>query len=273
MKLDGKVAIVTGAGRGIGRAIALKLASEGARIVLNDLDPGPAQETLDLLKHMGGEGRAVSADLTAPGTPEALVSAATEGFGGLDIVVNNAGYIWNSTLQNTSDEQWSAMLDLHATAPFRLLRAAYGHFRETARAETARLGAPQVRKVVNISSVAGSRGGATMAAYASGKAAVIGLTKSLAQEWGRLGVTVNCVAFGLIDTRLTEAHEGGPAPIEVGGRQLKVGFDPASRARIAGQIPLGRAGAPADAAGAVYLFCIPESDFVTGQVLECTGGA
>lgn len=273
MTLDGKVAIVTGAGRGIGRAIALKLASEGARIVLNDLDPAPAQETLDQLRQMGADAHAVIGDLTSPGRPEDLVAAAVDGFGGLDIVVNNAGYIWNSTLQNTTDAQWAAMLDIHATAPFRLLRAAYGHFREAARAEIARAGAPQVRKVVNISSVAGSRGGATMAAYASGKAAVIGLTKSLAQEWGRLGVTVNCVAFGLIDTRLTEAHEGGPAPIEVQGRQLKVGFDPASRARIEAQIPLGRAGTPTDAAGAVYLFCIPESDFVSGQVLECTGGA
>lgn len=273
MKLDGKVAIVTGAGRGIGRAIALKLASEGARIVLNELDREPALETLAQLHRMGTEASAVIGDLTASGRPEDLVAAAVEGFGSLDIVVNNAGYIWNSTLQNTSDEQWAAMLDIHATAPFRLLRAAHGHFREAARAEIASLGAPQIRKVVNISSVAGSRGGATMAAYAAGKAAVIGLTKSLSQEWGRLGVCVNCVAFGLIETRLTGAHQDGPVPIEVLGRQLKVGFDPGSRARIESQIPLGRAGTPADAAGAVYLFCIPESDFITGQVVECTGGA
>jgi len=239
--------------------------------VINDLDAEPAQETLAVLAAMGAEARAVVGDVADAAFPGRMIEAAVQGLGGLDIIVNNAGYIWNTTIQNTSDEQWQAMLDVHAGAPFRLLRAASDYLRDAARAEIASEGRPRTRKVVNISSVAGTRGAATMIAYSAGKAALLGVTKSLAQEWGRFGVTVNCVAFGLIETRLTQGWQEVQS-IEVKGREFKVGFPEEDFARQVARIPLRRAGAPEDAAGAVYLFCIPESDYVTGQVLECAGG-
>jgi 3-oxoacyl-[acyl-carrier protein] reductase len=272
-KLTGKVALVTGSGRGIGRAIALKLAVEGADLMINDLDEGPAAETLEMLGGLNARARAVVGDVTDPRFAGRMVEAALSAFDGVDIIVNNAGYIWNTTLQNTTDEQWAAMLDVHATAPFRLLRAATPFIREAARRETAARGRPLARKVVNISSVSGLHGAATQIAYAAGKAALFGMTKSLAKEWGRYNVTVNCVAFGHIETRLTQPLDDGPRTIEVAGRDFKVGLDPETIARLRATTALGRAGSPEDAAGSVYLFCIPESDYVTGQILECSGGA
>ena len=272
-KLTGKTALVTGAGRGIGRAIALKLAAEGADLVINDLDEGPAAETLAIIEGLGGAARAVVGDVADPDFPEVMIAEAISAFGGVDIIVNNAGYIWNTTIQNTSDEQWAAMLAVHATAPFRLLRAATPFIRDAARTETEQRGRPRTRKVVNISSVSGLHGAATQIAYAAGKSALLGVTKSLAKEWGRYNVTVNCVAFGHIETRLTQPLEDGPRTIEVMGRDFRVGLDPATLERIRASTALGRPASPEDAAGAVFLFCLPESDFVTGQVLECSGGA
>ncbi len=272
-KLNGKTALVTGSGRGIGRAIALKLAAEGADLVVNDLDEGPAAETLAVLEGLGAQARAVVGDVTDPAFAGLMISEAISAFGGVDIIVNNAGYIWNTTIQNTSDEQWEAMLAVHATAPFRLLRAATPFIREAARRETQTMGRPRARKVVNISSVSGLHGAATQIAYAAGKAALFGVTKSLAKEWGRYNVTVNCVAFGHIETRLTQPLDDGPRTIAVAGRDFKVGLDPATLDRLRATTALGRPGSPEDAAGSVYMFCIPESDYVTGQILECSGGA
>jgi len=270
-KLDGRVAIVTGSGRGIGRAIATKLAHEGARVVVNDLEEGPARETLALLEGLGGDAHAVVGDVVAEGFGERIVGETVEHFGGLDILVNNAGYIWNTTIQNHTDEQWYAMLDVHATAPFRILRAAAPVFREAAKRERAS-GAVRCRKVVNISSISGVFGAATQLAYSAGKSAQLGMTKTLAKEWGRYNVTVNCVAFGDIDTRLTRPLEGATETIDVRGRDLKVGVDRGVQELMTSLTPLGRRGSAQDAAGAVYLFCLPESDFVTGQVLVCSGG-
>ncbi len=271
MKLDGKTAIVTGAGRGIGRAIALKLAAEGAAILVNDLDPGPAKETVDLIDQAHGMALAVPGSVTEPGFTDELVQAALDGFGGFDIIVNNAGYTWDSVIQKTSDEQWQAMLDIHLTAPFRVLRSAAPYLRETAKAEAA-AGRPVVRKVVNVSSIAGTGGNVGQSGYAAGKAGVIGLTKTLAKEWGRSQVTVNAVAFGLIKTRLTEAPAGGEATIRIGERDIKVGIGAELLEAMESGIPLGRGGTPQDAANAVYLFCIPESDYITGQVVVAGGG-
>jgi 3-oxoacyl-[acyl-carrier protein] reductase len=271
VKLDGKTAIVTGAGRGIGRAIARKLAAEGARVVVNDLDPGPANETVKLIEKGRGTAIATPGSVTEPGITDGLVQAAVDGLGGLDIVVNNAGYTWDSVIQKTTDEQWQAMLDIHLTAPFRLLRSAAPYLRETAKREAAE-GRSVVRKVVNVSSIAGTGGNIGQAGYSSGKAGVIGLTKTMAKEWGRSQVTVNAVAFGLIKTRLTEAPAGGEATIRINDRDIKVGIGAELVEAMESGIPLGRGGTPEDAANAVYLFCIPESDYITGQVVVAGGG-
>ena len=269
-KLDGKVALVSGSGRGIGRAIAMKLASEGARVVVNDLDAAPAEDTVAAIRDAGGEAVACVGSVTATDFAERFVGTAVETYKGLDIIVNNAGYTWDTVIQKMTDEQWYAILDCHLTAPFRILRAAQPIIRNMSKAEM-EAGQRVTRKVVNISSVAGLFGNAGQTNYAAAKAGIVGMTQTLAKEWGRMNVTVNCVAFGLIQTRLTAATtDNSTANIE--GREIKLGVNPGLMAAMEQTIPLGRAGTPEDAAGAVYLFCQPESDYVSGQTLMCTGG-
>ena len=270
LKLDGKVALITGSGRGIGRAIALKLASEGARIVVNDLDAEPAEETVQAIRAAGGQAVACVGSVAAPDFAERFIGTAVSEFKGLDIIVNNAGYTWDSVVQKMTDEQWYAMIDVHLTAPFRILRAAQPVIRALSKAET-EAGRRVVRKVVNISSVAGLFGNAGQANYAAGKAGIVGLTQTLAKEWGRMNVTVNCVAFGFIQTRLT-ASTAEAATANIEGREIKVGINPGLLAMMEQSIPLGRGGTPEEAAGAVYLLCAPESDYVSGQTLMCSGG-
>ena len=270
-KLDGKVALVTGAGRGIGREIALKLAREGARLVVNDLDPDPVAETQAAIEAAGGSALAVAGDVTEADFGGRFVTAATDAYGGLDILVNNAGYTWDAVIQKMGDDQWQAMLDVHVTAPFRILRAAAEVIRAKAKEEMA-AGRRVTRKVVNISSVSGLYGNAGQVNYAAAKAGVVGMTRSLAKEWGRYNVTVNCVAFGLIETRLTRSAAEGGAIIDTPGGAVTVGMPEEALAAIRQATPLGRAGTPEEAAGAVYLFCAPESDFVSGQVLVASGG-
>lgn len=271
-KLDGKVALVSGAGRGIGRAVALKLAGEGARVVVNDLDAAPALETAEEIESRGGQGVECSGSVTSEGFAERFVKTALDRFGGLDIIVNNAGYTWDGVIQKMTDEQWQAILDVHLTAPFRILRAASGFLREASKAE-ARAGKEVFRKVVNISSVAGLGGNAGQANYSAAKAGIVGLTKALCKEWGRYKVNVNCVAFGLIQTRLTQPLTAGEASITVEGRKIGVGIQPHFLQAMEEQlIPLGRAGTPEEAADAVYLFCSPESNYISGQTIVCGGG-
>jgi len=170
-----------------------------------------------------------------------------------------------------TDEQWDEILAVHLSAPFRILRAASGFIREAAKAEAAD-GREVFRKVVNISSTSGVMGNAGQANYAAAKAGINGLTRALAKEWGRYKVNVNSVAFGLIKTRLTEAAADGDATLDIQGRQIKVGVNPQVLKNAESLIPIGRAGTPAEAAGAVYLFCLPESNYVSGQVLVVGGG-
>ncbi|SEG91457.1 3-oxoacyl-[acyl-carrier protein] reductase [Thermomonospora echinospora] len=261
--LTGRTAIVSGSGRGIGRAIALKFAAEGADVVVNDLDPAPAEETVAAVMDAGGCAVACVGSVTEAGFAERFVQTAIDTFGGLDIIVNNAGYTWDSVIQKTTDEQWDAILDVHLKAPFQILRAAQPYLRTPA---------DHHRKVVNISSVAGLGGNAGQANYSAAKAGIVGLTKTLAKEWGRYKVNVNAVAFGLITTRLTEASADGNASIDVQGRQIRVGVNPQLLTAMETMIPLGRAGTPEEAAGSVYLLSIPESDYISGQVLVCGGG-
>ncbi len=270
--LAGKVALVSGAGRGIGQQIASRLVAEGAAVVVNDLDAAPAQQTVDQLTAAGGRAVAYPGSVTAPGFADGFVAAAVEAFGGLDIIVNNAGYTWDNVIQKMTDEQWEAMLGVHLTAPFRILRAAQPVISERVRAARAAGEPVPCRKVVNVSSIAGLGGNAGQAGYAAAKAGIVGLTKTLAKEWGRYNVTVNTVAFGMIDTRLTSTPAGGDGAIEIEGRQIKVGVNPELLGTLEAMIPLGRSGTPQEAAGAVYLFCTPDSDYVSAQTVVCGGG-
>ena len=267
-----KVAIVTGSGRGIGREIALKLAAEGAAVVVNDLDEAPAQQTVADIEATGGRATACVGSVTEEDFAERFVQTAVDTFGGLDIIVNNAGYTWDSVVQKMTDEQWAAILDVHLTAPFKVLRAAQPVISAAVKAAKAAGEPVSCRKVVNISSIAGLGGNAGQANYAAAKAGVTGLTKALAKEWGRLNVTVNTVAFGLIKTRLTDAPADGGSTIDVAGREIQVGVNPQLLGAMEAMIPLGRAGTPTEAAGAVYLLCLPESDYVSAQTLVCGGG-
>jgi 3-oxoacyl-[acyl-carrier protein] reductase len=269
-KLDGKVALISGSGRGIGRSIALKLASEGARVVVNDMDEAPANEVVSEIKAAGGEAVACVGSVTAPDFAERFIGTAVEKYKGLDIIVNNAGYTWDNIIQKMTDEQWYAILDVHLTAPFRILRAARPVISSLAKMD-AEAGNRNVRKVVNISSMAGMFGNAGQTNYSTAKAGIMGMTQTLAKEWGRMNVAVNCVAYGLIKTRLTISAEEG-ATEKIAGRDIKVGVNPDLLTAMERMIPLGRAGTPEEAAGAVYLFCSPESDYVSGQTLICSGG-
>ncbi len=268
--LEGKSALVTGAGRGIGRAIARRLAAAGARVLMNDLDEAALSLSLAAVR-LDGKAEALAGDITKPEMPQRLVDATLEAFGSLDILVNNAGYTWDNVIQKMNDEQFQAMLDVHLTAPFRILRAASGWIRETAKREAAQ-DVRVMRKVVNISSISGLDGFAGQAAYASAKAGVLGFTRTMAKEWGRYNVNVNAVAFGIIETRLTQPLEGEQAVVEIKGRRIPMGIQPKALDEIRARCPLGRLGTPEEAAGAVLFFCSPLSDYVSGEVLLVSGG-
>jgi 3-oxoacyl-[acyl-carrier protein] reductase len=271
MLLQGKTAMVTGAGRGIGRATALRLAAEGAVILISDLDEKSLAETAELIAAARGKAQTLAGDVTSENFAEELVTAALERLGGVDILVNNAGYTWDGVIHKMSDEQWQSMLDVHLTAPFRIVRAASSYFREAAKREIEAAGRARARKIVNVSSTSGTRGNFGQANYAAAKAGVIGLTKTLAREWGRFNVQVNAVAFGLIDTRLTRDKESGEKILR-GESSIDLGIPAAMRELAIRQIPLLRPGTPEEAAGAILFFCSPLSDYVSGQVLEVCGG-
>lgn len=270
-KMENKVALVTGSGRGIGRAVALKLASEGAKLVINDLDEAPANEVVAEIIAAGGEAVACAGSVTADGFAEKFVQSAIETFGGIDVIVNNAGYTMDALIGKMTDESFDALYQVHLKAPFQILRAASGFLTATAKQE-AEEGKEVFRKVVNISSISGTGGNVGQANYSSMKSGVLGLTKSLAKEWGRFKVNVNCVAFGFIETRLTQASEEKVVLKVDGGQEAAVGMPPKVIEGFKRMIPLGRAGTPEEAADAVYLMCCPESNYITGQTLICGGG-
>ena len=269
--LQGKTAIVTGAGRGIGRATAELFARHGANVVLSDIDPAPAKEAVGAILAAGGQAVSVPGDVTERGFADTIVNAAIEKFGGLDIIVNNAGYTWDAVIHKMTDEQWEAILAVHLTAPFRIIRAASTFLRDTAKREKEERGSALARKIVNISSTSGTRGNPGQSNYSAGKAGVIGLTKTLAKEWGQFNIQVNAVAFGRIDTRLTQAKERGET-IHRGEAEIAIGIPAERLDRTTPMIPMGRGGTPEEAAGAILFFASPFSDYVSGQVLEVAGG-
>ncbi len=265
--LDGKSAIVTGSARGIGRATAELLSSQGAQVLINDLDGDVAEQAA---KEIAGETAVFSGDLTAGDTAEKLVQKAIDSFGKIDIIVNNAGYTIDAPIHKMSDEQFQKMLDIHLIVPFKVIRAAAPHLREPAKKEREE-GREVFRKIVNISSISGTMGNAGQANYSSGKSGVVGLTKTLAKEWGQFKVNCNAVAFGFIDTRLTQAKVDENT-MEIGGEKVQLGIPEQMRQMASMLIPLGRPGSPEEAAGGVFFLCSPWSNYVHGQVLNVTGG-
>jgi 3-oxoacyl-[acyl-carrier protein] reductase len=269
-RLAGKVALVTGAGRGIGLSLVRRLAAEGARVVVNDLDPEEAEAAARLLRASGGDAIAYPGNVTNPEFAGGFIAAALAQFGDIHILVNNAGYIWNGPLHKISDEQWDAIQNVHLRAPFRILRALRGFLDERVTKERSE-GRLVHRKVVNVSSVSATGGAAGQANYAAAKAGLHGLTRSLAKEWGPLAVNVNCVAFGYIETRLTQEIAGETA-VMIEGVPRRVGLTRPMIEAMKESTALRRAGTPDEAAGGIMLFCLPESDYVTGQILEVSGG-
>ena len=265
--LDGQVAIVTGSARGIGRATAELLSEQGAKVLINDLDGDVAQQTAS---EIAGDTAVYGGDLTKEGACDELVKTAVDAFGRLDIVVNNAGYTLDAPIHKMSDDQFQKMIDIHSIVPFRVCRAAAPHLREPAKQEREE-GREVFRKVVNISSISGTMGNAGQANYSSAKAAVVGLTKTLAKEWGQFKINVNAVAFGYIETRLTASKEEDNT-MEIGGEKIQLGIPDQMRGMAAMLIPLGRPGTPEEAAGGIFFLCSPWSNYVHGQVLNVTGG-
>src|SRR5579884_3151515 len=241
--LDGRSAIVTGSARGIGRATAELLVEQGAQVLINDLDGDVAEQAAG---EISGETAVFTGDLTKPGVPDQLVQKALDSFGKIDIIVNNAGYTMDAPIHKMSDEQFQAMLDIHTVVPFRVIRAAAPHLREPAKKEREE-GKEVFRKIVNVSSTSGTFGNAGQANYSSGKAGVVGLTKTLAKEWGQFKVNVNAVAFGYIETRLTASKEESNT-IEVGGEKVQLGIPQQLRGMASMLIPLGRPATPEEAA-------------------------
>jgi 3-oxoacyl-[acyl-carrier protein] reductase len=265
--LDGKSAIVTGSARGIGRATAELLATHGAQVLINDLDGDIAEQAG---KEIAGETAVFAGDLTRPGVPDELVQKAIDSFGKIDIIVNNAGYTIDAPVHKMSDEHFQAMLDIHTIVPFRVIRAAAPHLREPAKQEREE-GREVFRKIVNVSSTSGTFGNAGQANYSSAKAAVVGLTKTVAKEWGQFKVNVNAVAFGFIDTRLTQAKVDENT-MEIHGETIQLGIPEQMRQMASMMIPLGRPAVPEEAAGGIFFLCSPWSNYVHGQTLHVTGG-
>jgi 3-oxoacyl-[acyl-carrier protein] reductase len=266
--LEGKAAIVTGSARGIGRATAELFVREGAKVLINDIDGDVAEEAAGEIQ---GETAVFAGDLTKEGVPDELVAKALDAFGSVDILVNNAGYTWDGVVHKMSDEQFQAMLDIHTIVPFRLIRAVAPTWREAAKAERAE-GQEVFRKIVNVSSISGTMGNAGQANYSAAKAGVVGLTKTIAKEWGALKINVNAVAFGFIETRLTQAKEKGEEIEAAGGEKVALGIPEQMRAMASAIIPLGRPATPDEAAGPVLFLCSEHANYVHGQVLNVTGG-
>jgi 3-oxoacyl-[acyl-carrier protein] reductase len=269
--LEGQVAIITGSGRGIGAAAAKLSAQHGAQVTVSDLDPEPAEQVAAEIKEAGGEAIAVPGDVTDPAFPDQIMKATVDAFGKINVLVNNAGYTWDTMLHKMEDKQFQAMLDVHNIAPFRLIRAAAPYMREAAKQEKAEGKAAEPRCIINVSSTSGLNGNAGQINYSTAKSGILGMTKTVAKEWGRFGIRCNAVAFGFIETRLTGGQDKGES-VNVDGEEVKLGMPGHMKGMITMLIPLGRGGTPGEAAGAIVLLASPLASYITGTCLEVTGG-
>ena len=275
--LAGRIAIVTGAGRGIGAAAARLLAGQGARVLVNDLDMAPASATAEALTSAGGEAFAVAGSVTSEGFPDSLIASCVERYGAPHIIVNNAGFLFDGMIHKMTDNQWSAVVQCHLTAPFQLVRAAAPHMRAAAKDEIDQFGRPSDRSIVNVSSTSGLHGNVGQANYAAAKMGIVGLTKTVAKEWGPLGIRANAVAFGMIDTRMTNAFGEGET-VSVGGKAVAQGLPEhvakmwQSDELLRATVPLCRKGNADEAAGGILFLASPLASYVTGHTLEVTGG-
>jgi 3-oxoacyl-[acyl-carrier protein] reductase len=266
--LEGKAAIITGSARGIGRATAELFAAEGSRVLINDIDGEIAEQAAG---EIDGETAVFAGDLTKPGIPDELVKSALDEFGQVDIVVNNAGYTWDGVVHKMSDEQFQAMLDIHTVVPFRVIRALAPAWREVAKQERD-AGEEVFRKIVNVTSISGTMGNAGQANYSAAKAGVTGLTKTIAKEWGQFKINCNAVAFGFVETRLTQEKEKGETMKAPTGEEVELGIPGQMRAMASMTIPLGRPARPDEAAGTVLFLSSRLSNYVHGQIINVTGG-
>ena len=268
--LAGKTCIVTGAGRGIGRATALLFAQEGGKVAVVELDAEPANEAVAEIKKMGGEAIAVIGDLMAPGMPDKVVQATVDAFGpNIDVIVNVAGFPWDNFIHKLTDQQFDAMMNIHVKVPMQIIRAASPYMRDNAKKEK-EAGKAVYRKIINISSIAGTDGNPGQSGYSAGKAGIIGLTKTLSREWAGFNINVNCIALGGIQTRMS--NEWGSESVEREGQKIPIGTPSANLAAAKTIIPMGRLGTVDEAAGAILFFASSLSDYVSGQVLKVAGG-
>ncbi|KAG1814309.1 NAD(P)-binding protein [Suillus subaureus] len=268
--LSGEVAIITGGGQGIGRSAALLFAKEGARVVVSDIDANKAAAVVDEIKAAGGDAISVAGDVGADDFPQKIVDATVKQYGKINHIVNNAGFTHDKMIHTMPDETYDIIMKIHVRAPFRLIRAAAPYFR-------VKSNPAENRSIVNVSSTSGLHGNVGQANYAAAKSAVVGLTKTIAKEWGPFGVRANTIAYGLVHTRLTAAKEDG-ATIEIDGQKVALGI-PGAKQRAAAQnvnafvdIPLQRGATPDEAAAGMLFLASPLASYVTGHTLEVTGG-
>ncbi|MBK8434932.1 MAG: SDR family oxidoreductase [Chloroflexi bacterium] len=272
MLFNNQVAIVTGAGRGIGAAAAKLFAQYGAQVVVNDLNAEPAEQVAAEITAAGGQALAIAGDVTDPAFPDQLLSATIAAYGKINIFVNNAGFTWDGMLHKMSDEQWQKIVDVHATAPFRFIRALAPHMRDKAKEEQLAGLPPEPRCIINVSSTSGLHGNIGQANYATAKMGILGLTKTVAKEWGSFGIRCNAVAFGFVETRLTQSKTEGES-IMIGEKEIALGIPEQMRQMAKLMIPLGRGATPEEAAGGIIMLASPFAAYITGHCLEVTGGA
>lgn len=261
--INGRAAVVTGAGRGIGRAIAETLAREGANVCINDVDETPAKEAAEAITKAGGTAIICCGDIRDSKFTDKLMLETNSKLGSVDILVNNAGITRDNMIHKMSDEDWDFVIDVNLKGTFNCIRSSTPYIRDAAKRELDTEGRVRHhRKIVNFYSTAAIKGNIGQTNYTAAKMGNVGITRTIAREWGRFGVCVNAVAPGLTMTRMTKAKEKGS----------NMGIPQDQLDAMVKEIPFGRAGEPQDIANVVLFFCSPLSDFVTGQQVNVSGG-